>query len=141
MKTKQWILFSLITLSNYSWTDPNQPHPADWKKFCTKYARYTPSIVISIIIGVLTGGFTRYLDDKFMTKMGILGIIMSWTCESIARESFTLSLGNDMDSCNIPNPKNGIKYSSWAASWIAYLCIPYLLSGMNDKSNNRKILD
>jgi len=135
MKTKQWILFSLIMLSNYSWTNGNQP--PDWKKFCTQYAQYMPAIGISIVIGALTGGFTRYLDDKFMRKMGIFGIIVSWTCEIAARESFILSLENNMNTCNIPNPKNGIKYFSWIASWITYLSGPYLLSRINGKNDNK----
>ncbi len=140
MKTKQWILFSLITLSNYSWTDENQPHPADWKKFCTRYRQYIPAVGASIIIGILTGGLSGYIDKKVTSKRGLdflnfCFILTSWDIESRIRKSFILGLQHDMDSCNIHNPKNAMQIYSWAASWIAYIGI--IRSRINSKSNNR----
>ena len=83
-----------------------------------------PAIGISIIIGALTGGFAGYLQNKLtIMDLGFLGAIISWIVEPNIREAFTLNLGNDLDKSNIPNPKNGIKYSAWATSWIIYLGI------------------
>jgi len=136
MKTKQWILFSLITLSNYSWTDGNQPPPADWKKFCTTYAQYIPAIVTALTLGALTGGLTKFFDNQFTKDFGFMCIIFSWTCELGIRETSIQSLQHNMESCNIPNPENLWRYSQ-AASWIAYLGYPYLLSRINGKNDNK----
>ncbi len=62
---------------------------------------------------------------------GVLVTFLVWFATETARETLVLSLGNDMDSHNIPNPKNGMKYFSFAASSVTYLTVYDLLFRTN----------
>ena len=113
------VVFSQPTLAH---TIPcNIKRSPEWKEF---FERYVPCLGLSTVVGIISGGITKYLDKKIPQHTPIpriIWIFISWTFESAIRNKVIESLQQDMDGCYIPHQKDLMNTTAWIASWITYL--------------------
>lgn len=100
---------------------PQQPQPPQWITFIK---RCVPPLVLSTLVGAVTGGVNAYFDKKIQRRTPIpflIWIFISWSSEISIREAIIDSLQHDMNSCSIHHQKTLMEYCAWIASWVAYL--------------------
>ena|SRR5579872_1013473 len=85
-----------------------------------------PSTTTSSIVGVFTGGLTRYLEKEFkieQSKDRIIFMMIAWLIEQRVRLAAINELEKDFIEANIPHKKSLMNFFSWASSWCSYLAM------------------
>jgi hypothetical protein len=97
------------------------PTRSNWNALCKKYF---PPMVVSGMVGGVTGGFVRYIEKELNIQKSPeywAWLVIAWFTEYNIRNSIIMGIQRDFDECRIPHKKSIMHITACVASWMAYL--------------------